>query len=297
MSGVTIGILMSQVREEEKLLLRAFERRGVRPVRLYDRALVFDLTDPTTLPRLDLVVDRCMAHSRGGMALRLFESFGVPTINTSQAMATADDKAVTTRLLAAAGIPTLRSAIAFDIESALAALDRIGYPAVVKPVTGSWGRLLARVNSPQAARGLLEHKRALGSYHHGIFYVQEYVEKPGRDLRVFVVGSEVVAASYRQSDHWVTNVARGAVSRPCPVTPDIASLATRSARAIGLEIAGVDLVETDEGLKVIEVNGGVEFKGLMQTTHVDIAGAIADHVVRRAGGTVPSTAEPVTAGL
>lgn len=292
-SDVCIGVLLSHVREEEKLLLRALVDRGVEPVRLYDRALVVDLTDPADLPKLDLVLDRCMAHSRGVTALRLFESVGIPTVNNSQAMETADDKVMTTRVLAAAGLPTLRSAVAFDTESALKALERIGYPAVIKPVTGSWGRLLARVNSPRAARSLLEHKRALGSYHHGIFYIQEYVDKPGRDLRVFVVGDQVIAASYREAAHWVTNVARGAVSRPCPVTPEIAQLACRSARAAGLEIAGVDLVETPDGLKVIEVNGGVEFKGLMQTTHIDIAGAIADYVIRRARGSTLAPAVPV----
>ncbi|MBX6753020.1 MAG: lysine biosynthesis protein LysX [Thermorudis peleae] len=284
-SPLHIGILLSHVREEEKRLLRAFEARGALPVRLYDRSLIFDLVDPTcSAPTLDLVLDRCMAHSRGVVALRLFESMGVPTINTSQAMTIADDKVLTTRLLAQAGVPTLRTMVAFDVDSALQALDQLGYPAVIKPVTGSWGRLLARVHSPQAARSVLEHKRALGSFHHGVFYLQEYVEKPGRDLRVFVVGDDVIAASYRIANHWVTNVARGAISAPCPVTPDVAEIALRAAHVVGVEIAGIDLIETDAGLKVLEVNGGVEFKGLMQTTDQDIAGIIADYVLDRARG-------------
>ena len=281
-SAPRIGVLLSHVREEEKLLLRALSERGAEVVRLYDRQLVFDLTDERSWPQVDLVLDRCMAHSRGQVALRLFESAGVPTINRSQATAIADDKVLTTRLLAAAGIPTLRTLVAFDVESALAALERLGYPAVIKPVTGSWGRLLARVNSPAAARAVLQHKRSLGSFHHGVFYLQEYVDKPGRDVRVFVVGDRVVAASYRQADHWVTNVARGAVSYPCPVTPELADLALRAVQMIGLEIAGVDLVETADGLEVLEVNGGVEFKGLMRTTHIDVAGLIADYVLARA---------------
>lgn len=165
-SAPRIGVLLSHVREEEKLLLRALSERGAEVVRLYDRQLVFDLTDERSWPRVDLVLDRCMAHSRGQVALRLFESAGVPTINRSQATAIADDKVLTTRLLAAAGIPTLRTLVAFDVESALAALEQLGYPAVIKPVTGSWGRLLARVNSPAAARAVLQHKRSLGSFHH-----------------------------------------------------------------------------------------------------------------------------------
>jgi [lysine-biosynthesis-protein LysW]--L-2-aminoadipate ligase len=281
-SAARIGVLLSHVREEEKLLLRALAERGAEVVRLYDRQLVFDLTDARSWPQVHLVLDRCMAHSRGQVALHLFESAGVPTINRSQATAIADDKVLTTRLLAAAGVPTLRTMVAFDIESALNALEWLGYPAVIKPVTGSWGRLLARVNSPAAARAVLQHKRALGSFHHGVFYLQEYVEKPGRDIRVFVVGDTVVAASYRMAEHWVTNVARGAVSQPCPLTPEIETYALRAVRTVGLDIAGVDLVETSDGLKVLEVNGGVEFKGLMRTTHVDVAGLIADYVLARA---------------
>ena len=280
-----VGILLSHVREEEKLLIAAFERRGVEPIRLLDRALTFEVTalDRAQPLPLDLVLDRGMAHHRAAVALQVFDGMGVPAINSSRASGIADDKVATSIALAVAGVPTLRTAVAFDIESALKVLDEeLGYPAVIKPVTGSWGRLLAKVNSPTAARAVLEHKRRLGSYHHGVFYLQEYVAKPGRDLRIFVVGDEIVAASYRSADHWVTNVARGAVSTACPVTPEIADISLRAARAVGTELAGIDLVETPEGLKVIEVNTGAEFKGLMRTTDKDIAGAIVDYVIGRA---------------
>ncbi|CCF84231.1 Lysine biosynthesis enzyme LysX [Nitrolancea hollandica Lb] len=277
-----IGILLSQVREEEKLLLAAFAKRGIEPVRLLDRTLTFELTALDQPPPLDLVLDRCMAHGRGAVALRVFGALGIPTINSIQSVAITDDKVATTLALAGAGVPTLRTAIAFDIDSALETLEWIGYPAVLKPVTGSWGRLLAKVNSPASARSLMEQKRKLGSFHHAVFYIQEYVEKPGRDLRIFVIGDEVVSASYRAAEHWVTNVARGAVSSPCPITPEIAGLSLNAARAVGAEIAGVDLIETAEGLKVIEVNGGAEFKGLMRTTDTDIAGAIANYAIARA---------------
>ena len=282
MNQVRIGVLMSHVRAEEKQLLAAMVKRGVEPVRLLDRTLAFDLTDldspqPSTL---DLVLDRCMAHGRAAVALRVFDALGVKCVNSSHGSGIADDKVATTLALAVAGVPTIRTAAAFDIESALHVLDeKIGYPAVLKPVTGSWGRLLAKVNTPAAARNLLEHKKALGSFHHGVFYVQEYVEKPGRDLRIFVVGDEVIAGSYRMAEHWITNVARGAKSLPCPITPEIADISLRATRAVGLDLAGVDLIETNEGLQVIEVNTGAEFKGLIQTTDVDIPGRIVDYVV------------------
>lgn len=284
MNRPRIGMLLSHVREEEKLLLAAFAKRGVEPIRLHDRKIAFELTalDRPQPEALDIVLDRALAHSRAAVALQVFDALGIPTVNSGKASALADDKVATTLALAAAGVPTIRTAVAFDIDSALEALEEIGYPAVIKPVTGSWGRLLAKVNSPEAARNVLEHKRQLGSYLHGIFYLQEFIEKPGRDLRIFVVGDEIVAASYRAAEHWVTNVARGAVSMPCPITPEIADITFRAARAVGTDIAGVDLVETPDGLQVIEVNTGAEFKGLMQTTERDIAGAIADYVLAKA---------------
>jgi [lysine-biosynthesis-protein LysW]--L-2-aminoadipate ligase len=149
---------------------------------------------------------------------------------------------------------------------------------VLKPVTGSWGRLLAKANGPDQARMILEQKKELGSIHHAIFYVQEYIDKPGRDIRAFVVGERVIAASYRTSEHWITNTARGGGSVSCPVTPEIEDMSLRACRAVGARWAGVDLIETDRGLLCIEVNSGGEFHGLMSTTDVDIA----DEIVREA---------------
>ncbi|HET7034305.1 MAG TPA: lysine biosynthesis protein LysX [Thermomicrobiaceae bacterium] len=280
-----IGVLMSHVRAEEKQLLAAFAKRGAEPVRLLDRHLAFELTAPDQpqLGPLDIVLDRAMAHGRAAVALQCFDALGVRCINSSTASGIADDKVATTLTLSLAGVPNIRTYAAFDVESALRVLDeRVGYPAVIKPITGSWGRLLAKVNTPEAARAVLEHKKALGSFHHGVFYIQEYVEKPGRDLRIFVIDGQVIAGSYRTAEHWVTNVARGAVSRPCPITPEIEELAVRATGALGLELAGVDLVESPDGLQVIEVNTGVEFKGLIRTTDIDIPGVIADYVVRSA---------------
>jgi [lysine-biosynthesis-protein LysW]--L-2-aminoadipate ligase len=99
--------------------------------------------------------------------------------------------------------------IAFTPESALEAIETLGYPVVLKPAVGSWGRLLAKISDRDAAEALLEHKETLGSYQHAIFYVQEYVDKPSRDIRSFVVGDETICAIYRESSHWITNTARG----------------------------------------------------------------------------------------
>jgi [lysine-biosynthesis-protein LysW]--L-2-aminoadipate ligase len=277
-----LGVLVSYLRQEEKAILAAARARGIDVAPIFDREIVLDLSSPEAAKNgfdFDVVLDRCVAHSRSGYTLRALQRWGIPTLNTAEAVHLCDDKAENSLALECAGIPTPRTMIAFDVDSALRACAELGYPAVLKPVTGSWGRLLARVNGPEQARAVLEQKKDLGSFHHAIFYVQEYVPKPDRDIRAYVVGDRVLAASYRTAKHWVTNAARGAESMPCPITPDIADLALRACAAVGARLAGVDLIETSDGLKVIEVNTGGEFKGLMTTTDVDIAGAIVDEAV------------------
>ncbi|MFN8592397.1 MAG: lysine biosynthesis protein LysX [Thermomicrobiales bacterium] len=281
--GPRLGVLVSYLRAEEKAILQAARDRRLDVTPIFDRSLVLDLSAPSAAASgldFDVVLDRCVAHSRSGYTLRALERWGVPTLNSAHAVHLCDDKAENSLALEMAGVPSPRTLVAFDVESALQACASVGYPAVLKPVTGSWGRLLARVNGPAQAELILEQKKSLGSFHHGVFYVQEYIPKPDRDIRAYVVGDEVLAASYRTAKHWVTNAARGAQSMPCPITPEISELSLRACAAVGARLAGVDLIETSDGLKVIEVNTGGEFKGLMSTTDVDIAGAIVDEAVR-----------------
>ena len=278
-----LGVLVSYLRAEEKAILAAARDRGIDVAPIFDRAVVLDLASPDAAGSgitADVVLDRCVAHSRSGYTLSALERWGIPTLNSARAVRLCDDKAENSLALEAAGIPTPRTLVAYDVESAIRACEAVGYPAVLKPVTGSWGRLLAKANGPEQARAILEQKKELGSFHHGIFYIQEYVPKPDRDIRAYVVGDRVLAASYRTAKHWVTNAARGAESLPCPITPEIASLALRACAAVGARLAGVDLIETPDGLSVVEVNTGGEFKGLMSTTDVDLAGAIVDEALR-----------------
>ncbi len=284
-----IGVLLSRIRIEEKLIFKAAERLGVDVVRIDDRDLIFDL-GKKDFPEVDIVLDRGLVHSRAEYTLRILESWGIPTVNSYKATITCDNKFLTNMALIEHGVPTLRTMLAYTPESAIEAIERLGYPVVLKPNTGSWGRLLAKINDRDAAEAVLEHKEILGSYHHSIFYIQEYVQKPGRDIRAFVIGDSVIAASYRQSDHWITNTARGGISAPCPITPEIEDLALRAANAVGAEIAGVDIIETPEGYKVIEINVGAEFHGLIETTDRDIPGEIVSYLVSKAH---KSTVEPV----
>jgi [lysine-biosynthesis-protein LysW]---L-2-aminoadipate ligase len=277
---VKVAILLSQVRLEEKLIFAAAERLGVDVVKVFDKELILDLANPS-FPEVDIVLDRGLVHSRAEYTLRFLRDLSVPTVNSYEATLTCDNKFLTSIVLAKAGIPTLRTMIAYTPSSALQAIERLGYPAVLKPPVGSWGRLLAKINDREAAEAVLEHKEVLGSYHHSIFYIQEYVQKQGGDIRAFVIGNKVIGASYRSSQHWITNVARGASTSPAEVTAEMDEISLRAAEAVGGEILGVDLVETDEGLKVIEINTGAEFKGLVEATGVDVPTAIMEYLCRK----------------
>ncbi len=277
-----IGLLHSLIRKEEKLLIAEFRARGIEPVMIDDRRLVF--TPGSDVFQLDALLERSINHSRALHALRLFESAGVRCINASQVALVCGDKLLTTDALARYGVPQPRVKIAFTEASALAAIDELGYPVVLKPAVGSWGRLLAKVNDRDAAEAILEHKTILGSYHHSIFYIQEYIEKRGRDIRSFVIGDACVAAIYRTSAHWITNTARGGVAENCPLTDELRDISLRAARAVGGGIVAIDLFETDTGYLVNEVNYTMEFKNSIETTGVDIPVHIVDYVIRVAEG-------------
>lgn len=276
---VRIGFLHSLLRKDEKLLLDAFAaHRDVEVVPLDDRNLSFKLGQRSH--DVDVVLERCINHSRALHALRIFESTGVRCVNSSRAAWTCGDKLLTSIVLAENNIPQPEVRVAFTEESALEAIEEMKYPVVLKPAVGSWGRLLAKVNDRDAAEALLEHKTTLGSYHHSIFYIQKYVEKQGRDIRSFVVGDECIAAIYRTSDHWITNTARGGAATNCPLTRELADLSVRAARAVGGEIVALDIFESPDGYLVNEINYTMEFKNSIAPTGVDIPRKIIDHVVR-----------------
>ncbi len=275
-----IGFLHSLIRKDEKLLLEEFRKRdGVELMMLDDRKLIFDLQ---SRPEVDIVLERCINHSRAMHGLRLLESVGIPCINTSEVARICGDKILSSLALKEAGVAQPELRIAFTEQSALAAIDEIGYPAVLKPAVGSWGRLLSKVNDREAAESILEHKAILGSYHHSIFYIQKYVEKEGRDIRSFVVGDRCIAAIYRTSEHWITNTALGGTATGCPVNDEIAEISLRAANAVGGGVVAVDLFETPGGLLVNEVNYTMEFKNSIDTTGVNIPAKIVDYVLERA---------------
>ncbi len=272
-------MLCSRVRLEEKLLLQALRERDVEVERIDSGRVTWHLNGDVW--DYDVVLVRCLSHSRAYYLTRCLGDVGLPVVSSHRVVATCGDKLLTSAALQAAGVPIPRTQIAFTPEAALEAIEEMGYPVVLKPVHGSWGRLLARVNDRDAAEALLEHKTTLGGYVHSVFYIQEYVDKPGRDIRTLVVGDEVVYAVYRRSGHWITNTARGGETSPCPLSPPIVELSLTAARAVGGGIVAVDLLETEEGrLLVNEVNHTPEFHGAMQATEADIAGKMVDYVLK-----------------
>ncbi len=274
-----MGVLLSRVRVEEKLLLEELERRGIPTKIIDDRALVFRLEAKPDLG-VDVVLERCIQHSRALYALSVLETWGIPTVNTFEVADVCGNKLLTTNRLIRDGIPSPRTRLAFTPESALAAVEELGYPAVLKPLVGSWGRLISRVNDRDAAESILEHKDVLGTYMHSIYYIQEYVPKPGRDIRAFVVGDECIGAIYRYSDHWITNTARGAKAVKCEVTPELNDLCVRAANAVGGGVVAIDVLEAPEGLVVNEVNYTMEFRNSIDTTGVNIPGRVVDYALK-----------------
>lgn len=275
-----IALLHSRIRVEERLLGERLEARGVRTDLVDVRELVLDVHNPRGVPECDGALDRCLSQTAATAVVRVLESHGVPVLNPSRVIDVCGDKLTTSLALARAGVPTPRTLVAVGEPSALEAVERIGYPAVLKPTVGSWGRLLSRVNDRDAAEAVIEHKAILGGVRHGVYYVQEYVGKPQRDLRVFVVGDEAICGIIRRSNHWVTNTARGATAERLVVTPHLADLAVSAARAVGGGVLAVDLLEDPErGLLVSEVNHTMEFRNSIDATGVDIPGRVADYLI------------------
>ena len=275
---LNVAILMSRVRVEEKLLLTELEKRGVSIQRIDDREIMLDMDRPNL--ECDVVLERAVNHLRALYALRIYNDWGIPTVNTYDVANTCGDKLLTTAALMRHQVPSPRTIIAFTPESALEAIEDVGYPVVLKPAVGSWGRLLAKVNDRDAAEALLEHKVTLGSFHHGAFYIQEYVKKPGRDIRSFVVGGETICAIYRASQHWITNTARGGAASNCPITPEIDEVSRAAAAAVGGGVVAIDLFESERGILVNEVNYTMEFRNSIDTTGVNIPAKIVDYVIQ-----------------
>jgi [lysine-biosynthesis-protein LysW]---L-2-aminoadipate ligase len=283
-----VAILVTHIRPEEKLLIQAFQAHGVEPDIILDRDFNFDLTQGadqlapsgTAWSAYDVVLERCVSTSRGTYALAILNAWGIRTVNSYHTAHLCEDKLLTTLTLAQHGVPQPNARVAFTPETSLLALDELHYPAVLKPVTGSWGRLLAKVTTPEMAESIIEHRQTLGDYTQHTYYVQEYVQKPQRDIRAFVVGDRTICAIYRTSPHWITNTARGGVASNCPVTPELNDICVRAAQAVGGGVLAIDVFEDAErGFLINEINHTMEFRNSSAPTGVNIAQEVVNFVL------------------
>lgn len=280
-----ITLLHTRVRVEERLLLDELERRGLVVDLVHADEAVLDLTAPSeSSVEPHVLLDRCLSHSKALAIVRAYESRGAICLNPSSVTHTCGDKLLTTLALTDAGVPSPRTVAAFSHGGAIQAAEQIGYPVVIKPCVGSWGRMIGRLNDRDALEAVLEHKLALGGPQHGVIYLQELVNKPDRDIRAFVVGGQTIAAIVRHGEHWITNTARGGRAEGLPVSPELDDLCQRAAAAVGgtrHSLLAVDLMECpDRGLLVCEVNSTMEFRNSIETTGVDIPARVVDHVLQ-----------------
>lgn len=292
-----IALTYTRLRVEERLLLDSFEALGIQVTPIDLREVVFDPADAGPWRRYDAVLDRSVSLTASLTSVRILESYGICCINSLRAIECCSDKLATTLALHGAGVTTPGVRVGVSAESGLAAVEAIGYPAVVKPTIGSWGRLVSRVNDRDAAEAIMEHRETLGSAQQGVFYVQEHVNKPGRDIRAFVVGGRTIAAITRSSQHWVTNTARGATAAGLEVSPQLADLCERAAAAVHADICAIDVLECPRnGLTVNEINHSMEFRNSIATSGVNIPEFMARHVADIAS-TAPARGTPAPAQL
>lgn len=275
-----IAVVYDRLRPEERMLFEAFERAGVPFEQVYapHQAVDFSRFEPSPY---DVVVERCLSQTRGLAFSRIFTAAGAAVVNRPEVIETCGDKLATNAALMRAGVPAPRTGVAFTVEAVLELCESFGYPVVLKPVVGSWGRMVSKLSDRDAVEAVLEHKEMLGGPQHKVFYVQEFVPKPGRDIRAFVVGDEVIAAIYRSSDHWITNTARGGDASNCPLTDELVEVTSAAARAVGGGVLAVDVIESDRGLLVVEVNHTMEFRNSVTTTGVDIPGRVVRYAAEQ----------------
>lgn len=272
---MNLAISHDLIRKEEKLILKAADKRSVRLERIKATDLDLGLLDFSS--DLDGLLDRSMSHFRSTYVNEYFELCGTRCVNSSETIRICGDKARTTLSLAKNGVDQPDARLALGPGSSLEAMESMGYPVVMKPVIGSWGRFVSKISDRDAAEAVVEHKSKLGGFQHSAFYLQDYVEKNGGDIRAFVVGDETICAINRVSDHWITNTARGGSVTNCPVTEEMNDICQRAREAVNGDLVAVDLFEREGRYLVNEVNHTMEFKNSIEPTGVDIAGSIVDH--------------------
>jgi len=281
---MNFGLIYDRVRWEEKALVQVAKKEGARVVTLDAKILMLDSSAKSKEVQKkfgDAVLQRCISYFRGQHVTAYLEFKGLTVINKHRVGEICGNKYLTTLALEKAGVPTPRTMFAFTADSAKEAVEKLGYPAVLKPVVGSWGRGVAPLKDRDSASPIIELREEMTGALNQIYYIQEMIKRPPRDIRTIVVGDRVVAAAYRYAPpkDWRTNVARGGKTAPCKITKELEEMALKAADAVGGGILGVDAMESPDGLVIHEVNNTVEFKGASQVNETNIPEAIVKHVL------------------
>ncbi len=275
-----LAILYDHPRYEEKRLLREAEARGFEARLVNVDRLALSIPRDGQLPEADVYLQRSLSMYKALTVTAYIEGFGGRVVNSSRTQMLCGNKFLTTLMLHLHGVPVPRTVTVFERGEALRVAEKLGYPVVVKPVVGSWGRLVARADTPESLESILEDRFLLGGSIYRVVYMQEYVRKPGRDIRVFVVGDHVATAIYRVSGSWRTNTALGGRAEAADVDPELEDLCLRAARAVGGGVLGVDVFEDPErGYLVNEVNSNIDFRNTERVTGYNLAGDIVEYLL------------------
>ena len=278
-----ICIVFDRLRTEEKLLQKKAEELGYETSMIDAKITSFDTdSKPEKYDFGDVVLERCVSYYRGLHFTACLEFMDIPVINKFDVANTCGNKMITSMLLKKNNIPTPKTYFSFSAETALENFENIGYPLVIKPIIGSWGRSVMPIKDKDTAEAVIENRQVTDGPQDRIYYLQEMIDRPPRDIRVITVGDQAVSAMYRKSSGgFKTNIALGADPELCEITKEIEDLCEKTSKAVGGGILGIDLMEDKErGLVVHEVNNTVEFKGLVKVSEKNIPKEMIEYAVR-----------------
>jgi [lysine-biosynthesis-protein LysW]---L-2-aminoadipate ligase len=280
---VELCVLYDKVRFEEKSIYDKALKKGIKARMTDAKSITISTASKRKELALgDVILQRSISHFRGLYLTACIEFLGFSVINKFKVGEICGNKLQTSLTLAKHKVPTPKTYFAFSSAGALEVINSTGFPVVLKPIVGSWGRGVYPLRDEEVANMIIEMREESDSPLGRIYYLQEMIQRPPRDLRCIVVGEEIIAAVYRYSaeNEWRTNVARGGKSEKAPVTSELEDIALRAAKAVGGGVLGVDLMEDKQkGLLVHEINNTVEFRGASTVSSTDIAGAIVDYSV------------------
>ena len=283
---VELSIIYDKVRFEEKILYEKAQSKGVNAQIVDAKTLAINTeSKKKDFAFGDVILQRSVSHYRGLYVTACLEHLGFNVINRFKVAETCGNKLITSLVLSGNNVPTPKTQFAFSAEGALEIIHKTGFPLVLKPIVGSWGRGVFPLRDEETAGMVVEMREEDDSPFARIYYVQEMIERPPRDIRCIVVGNRVVTAIYRYSaeNEWRTNVARGGKAELARTTKELEDLALKAAKAVGGGIVGVDMMEDKKrGLIVHEVNNTVEFHGAASVSKTDIPGAMIDYAVKLA---------------